>query len=158
MTLTSQNQEFETFVPVYDAVPEKWEDARQFLAEHLKKITNSLNVKEVGWFLDEEVLSGKQFIPADTNTTGAMQQFRTVIRKVVNVSPLIIGANAFSHGITVDANFTLVDMWVAATNSTIPIAEVITGANVTLDATNININSPAAFDRGFAVFEYTQEI
>lgn len=154
----SQNQEFETFVPVYDTVPEKWEDARQFLVEHLKKISNAVNIREVGWFLDEELLSGKQFIPAAIGSTGAMQQFRSVLRKVIDVSPLAAGANAVSHGITIDANFTLIDMWVAATDSVAFTSQVITDGNVTLDAININIMSPAAFDRGFAVIEYIQEL
>ena len=63
MSSSSQNQSFETFVPVYDTVPEKWEDARQFLVEHLKKISNAVNAREICWYLNENVLSGKQFFP-----------------------------------------------------------------------------------------------
>lgn|SRR5574338_32976 len=154
----SQNQEFETFVPVYDTVPEKWEDAREFLVEHLKKISNAVNIREVGWLLDEEVLSGKQFIPSAINVTGAMPQFRTVLRKVVNVSPLVVGANAFPHGLAFDANFTLIDMWVAATESVAFQAEVITDGNVTLDAMDINIISTVAYDRAYCFIEFIQEV
>jgi hypothetical protein len=155
----SQNQEFETFVPVYDTVPEKWEDAREFLVEHLKKISNAVNIREVGWYLDEELLSGKQFIPGPVGDTGTMQQFRSVLRKVVDVSPLVAGVNPpIPHGITVDANFTLIDMWVAATDSVAFTAEVITDSNVNIDANDINIMSPAAFDRAFCFIEYCQEV
>jgi len=154
--LTSQF--FESYLPVYDTVPEKWEEAREFLVEHLKKISNAVNIREIGWFLDEELLSGKQFIPSSINPNGEMQQFRTVLRIVINVSPLVAGANSYAHGIVVDSNFTLIDMWVAATRSATPIAQVITDTKVTIDATNININSPGAFNRAYAVVEYIQEI
>jgi len=89
-----QAQFLESFVPVYDAVPEKWEDAREFLVEHLKKISNAVNAREICWFLDEELLSGKLFIPSASNPTGEQQQFRSVLRIVVNVSPLVAGANS----------------------------------------------------------------
>jgi hypothetical protein len=81
-----------------------------------------------------------------------------VLRKVIDVSPLVNGANAFPHGIVFDINFTLIDMWVAATNSSTFTAEVITDDHVTLDATNINIISPGAFDRAYAFVEYIQEL
>lgn len=152
------SQIFESYVPVYDSVPEDWEEARQFLVEHLKKISNAVNAREISFFLDEELLSGKQFIPSINNPTGEQQQFRSVLRKVIDVSPLVAGANTFAHGITVDANFTLIDMWVAATASATPRAQLITDANVWIDATNIHITSPQAFNRGFCVIEYLQEI
>ena len=151
-------QQFETFVPVYDAIPEKWEDAQEFLVEHLKKISNAVNIREVGWFLDEELLSGKQFVPSANNPTGEQQQARSVLRIVVNVSPLVIGANTFAHNITVDLNFTLIDLWVAATASATPRAQLITDTNVWLDATSIHINSPLAFDTACCVIEYIQEV
>lgn len=151
-------QQFEAYLPVYDTVPESWEEGRQFLVEQLKKISNAVNAREIGWLLDEELISGKQFIPSAINPTGEMQQFRTVLRIVVDVSPLVAGANSFAHNITVDANFTLIDMWVAATRSATPIAQVITDSNVTIDATNINITSPGAFNRAFCVIEYIQEV
>ena len=152
------SQIFESYVPVYDAVPEKWEDAREFLVEHLKKISNAVNSREIGFFLDEELLSGKQFIPSSTvNTTGEMQEFRSVLRKVVNVGPLVVGANIFAHDITIDANFTLIDLWVAATNTGTLMSRVITGNDVILDSVNINITSPAAFDITYCVIEYLLE-
>jgi len=69
----NSSQIFESYVPVYDAVPEDWESARQFLVEHLKKISNAVNAREISFFLDEELLSGKQFIPSANNTTGEQQ-------------------------------------------------------------------------------------
>lgn len=155
MTYNS-SQIFESYVPVYDAVPDKWEDARPFIVEQLKSISNATNIRQIGWYLDEELISGKQFIPAAV-VTGSSQQYRTIFRKVIDCSPLAAGANPFPHGIVFDVNFTLIHIYCSATNSTTFNAVTITGNNVTMDATFINITSPGAFDRGFCVVEYIQE-
>lgn len=154
------SQNFESYVPVYDAIPEKWEDARAFIVEQLKKQGNAINIREIGWLLDQELLTGKAFIPGINNELdrGTSQTFRSVLRIVVDCSPLVAGANPFPHEIVFDANFTLIDLWVAATNSATLIAEVITDANVILDSTNINITSSGAFDRAFCFIEYIQEL
>jgi hypothetical protein len=157
------SQQFESYVPVYDVIPEKWEEARQFLVEALKKISNGVNAREIGFFLDQELLSGKQFIPTPAmvaEMSGSSQQLRTILRKVINCSPLVIGPNRFAHGVTVDINFTLIQMYAAATNSTALVGEPIpNGADtITYDATNIYITVAAAYDRCYAVMEYTQEI
>ena len=161
--MTMQNQQFEAYVPVYDAVPDTWEDAKPFLVEQLKKISNAVNLREIGWLLDEEYLTGQQFIPTSamvSNLSSTSQQFRSVLRKVVDCSPLVIGVNTFAHGINFDVNFTLMQLYAAATNSTLFLAEPIpNGADtISMDATNIIINSTAAYDRCFAVVSYIQEI
>ena len=150
---TSQN--FESYVPVYDYVPEKWEDARQFLVEHLKKISNAVNIREIGWFLDQEVLTGQQFIPGNTTNN---QEFRSILRIVVDFSPLVIGVNSRPHGVLVDANFSLIDLWGAATDAVAFTGNPINQPNITYDATNINITSATAYTRAFAVMCYIQEL
>ena len=156
--MSFSSQEFESYVPVYDVVPEKWEEARPFLVEVLKKITNGVNTREIGFLLDEELLSGKAFIPGTTLPGNNPGQFRQIFRKVIDVSPLAIGANAVAHGITFDVNFTLIDCWVAATDSVGFTAVEMVYPEVTLDATNININSPAAYDRAWCIIEYLLEV
>lgn len=157
------SQQFESYVPVYDVIPEKWEEAREFLVETLKKISNGINAREIGFFLDEELLSGKQFIPTPamvSQNSGNSQQLRTILRKVIDCSPLVIGLNTFAHGVTVDVNFTLLQMYAAATDSMAFTGEPIpNGADIiTYDATNIYITVAAAYDRCYAVMEYCQEI
>ena len=156
--MTFSSQEFESYVPVYDTCPEKLEEAREFFIEHLKKISNAVNVREIGFFLDEELLSGKQFIPGVNENSGTSQQFRTVLRKVIDVSPLTTGANSTAHGITFDANFTLISLWVAATNSSTFTANMLTDTDVTMTATNIETTSPGDYNRAYAVVEYIQEL
>jgi hypothetical protein len=153
------SQEFESYVPVYDTVPNEWKEAQPFLVETLKKISNAVNVRTIGWHLDEELLTGNSFIPGVTFPGNNPGIFRSILRKVIDVSPLVAGANAgVNHGIVFDSNFTLIDLWVSGTNSGTLTARRITGNDVIMNATQIVITSPQAFDRAFAFVEYIQEI
>jgi len=153
MTYNS-SQEFESYLPVYDTVPEKWEEGRQFLIEHLKKISNAVNNREISWLLDQELLSGKRFIPG----TATPPQYRSVLRIVVDVSPLVAGLNVFPHNVVFDANLTSIDSWVEATNSTTFTAVTFAYPELQIVGPNININSPGAFDRAYFIWEYIQEL
>ncbi len=164
-------QQFESFVPVYDTVPETWEDGRQFLVEQLKRISNAVNVRVVGWFLDEELLAGKFFIPSTTNVTGAAPQFRTVLRMVVNTGQLPnAGTKNVPHGITFDANFTLTQIYGAATEpppgtTAIPLpyvdANPANNIQLYMDGTNVKIvttSNQSKYTRSFVTIEYIQEL
>ena len=156
--MSISSQEFESYVPVYDVVPEKWDDARQFLVEHLKKVSNAVNIRTIGWYLDEELLSGNAFIPGMTIPGNNPSNFRQILRKVIDVSPLTVGVNTYAHGILFDVNFTLIDLWVCGTDSIGFTALTINGNDVIMNATNLVITSPQAFDRAFAVINYIQEL
>jgi len=162
------DQDFEAYVPVYDMVPEKWEDARQFLVEHLKKISNAVNYREIGFFLDEELLSGKSFIPGAT-VAGNPQRFRSVLRKVIDFGALPnTGTKTVAHGITFDANFTLIDLWGASTDPVNFFAVNLGHTSAApdqielyIDATNIVVktgSNRSAFTRTFIVVEYILEL
>ena len=160
--MNSQDQILEAYVPVYDVVPEKWEDARGIIVEQLKRLANAVNVREIGFFLDQELLSGKAFIPGATalSQIGTSQVFRTILRKVIEFPGLTIGVNTEAHEILVDGNFSLIALWAAATNATAMTGEPIpNGADtISYDATNIIITVAAAYDRCWAVIEYIQEL
>ena len=156
--MTVSSQEFESYVPVYDEIPEAWDDARPFLVENLKKISNAVNAREIGFFLDEELLSGKAFIPGVALPGNNPGQFRSVLRKVVDLGSLVNGANTFAHGVTFDANLTSIDSWVEATNSTTLQAVTLSYPELVINGPNINITSPGAFDRAFFFWEYIQEL
>ena len=151
----SDNQHLESFVPVYDAVPEKWEDAKPFIVEQLKRISNAVNIREIGWFLDEELLSGKSFIPSpgQLDVAGTSQTFRTILRKVITFPGLTIGVNTQPHDIMIDANFSLIQLFAAATDAVAFTGEPIPNGvdTITYDATNIIITVAAAYTRAWAV-------
>lgn len=173
MNQFSDAQQLESFVPVYDVVPEKWEDARGFIVEQLKRLANAVNLREIGWFLDEELLSGKAFIPGAAALTdlSTSQVFRQILRKVIDFGPLPAAAiKAVPHGITFDANFTLIQIYGAATDpatlQAIPLPFSTPNAlnqNILLsmDAFNVNIVvgvNFSNFTRAFIVIEYIQEL
>ncbi len=158
----SDNQQLESFVPVYDAIPEKWEDAQPFMVEQLKRISNAVNIREIGWFLDEELLSGKAFIPGsqDMNDLSTSQVFRTILRKVIVFPGLVVGPNTQAHNITIDANFSLIQLFGAATDAVAFTGEPIpNGADsINYTSTDIIITVAAAYTRAWAVIEYIQEL
>ena len=156
------SQALESYVPTYDVMPEKWEDARGLVVEQLKKMSYAINIREIGWFLDEELLSGKAFIPGINNADegSSSQAFRTILRKVIVFPGLTVGVNTQPHGIMVDANFSLIQLFGAATNATVMIGEPLPNGADTMsyDATNIIITVAAAYTRAFATIEYIQEL
>lgn len=169
MTSPGDDLQLEAYVPVYDVVPDKWEDAQPFLVEILKKISNAVNAREIGFFLDEELLSGKAYIPGVTAPGNNPGLFRQVLRYVADSGPLIAGVNLVVVPVVFDVNFQLIDMWVSATNSTT--FHAITMSNpgtVVLDRSSdttstvttstVTITSPGIFDRSTVVLEYIQEL
>jgi hypothetical protein len=171
MTIGLDSQNLESYVPVYDAIPDKWEDARAFVVEQFKKHGNAINAREIGFFLDQELLSGKSFIPGLNIVTdgGSTQQFRTILRIVVDFGPLPnAGVKTVPHGITFDANFTLIQLWASATDPTnltaIPIpfvSSTIAPVQIFINATDIVITTTSnlsTYTRCFVFIEYIQEL
>ena len=162
MTLSLDSQNLESYVPVYDAAPKTWEEGLPFIVEQLKQLANAVNVREIGFYLDQELLSGKSFLPGVSITSegGSSQQFRTILRKVIVFPGLTIGVNTQPHGITVDGNFSLIQLFASATNAGALTGEPIpNGADtISYNATNIIITVAAAYTRCFAIFEYIQEL
>lgn len=162
---TSDNQRLESYLPVYDVAPETWEEGQPFIVEQLKKISTAVNIRDIGWFLDEEVLTGKAFVPGINNASdgSTSQQFRSILRKVI-IYPngVTNGANPnpMAHGITVDSNFTLIQMYGAATNSTALTGEPLPNRNdyISYDVNNVYVNVAANYDRASIVMEYCQEL
>ena len=160
---------FDSYVPVYDAVPEKWEEAKPFIVEVLKKMSNAINIREIGWLLDEELLTGKAFIPGPVVPGNNPGIYRQVFRKVIDFGPLPDSSTkAVAHGITFDANFTLIQLWGSATEpSTLAIPLPFVGQTVAtsiallMDNTNVIVTThdvKSQFTRCFIFIEYIQEI
>lgn len=170
MTLGMDSQQLESYVPVYDVVPEKWEEARPFLVEILKKITNAVNIREIGWFLDEELLSGQAFIPGIPPAgNSSPSQFRQILRKVVDFGALPnTGLKTVPHGITFDSNFTLTNLYGASTDPNallaIGLGHAASSPNqieLYLTSTTINVvtgSNRSNFTRTFIIIEYLQEL
>lgn len=168
----SDNTNFESYVPVYTAIPEEWEDARPILVEQMKLISNAVNIREIGWFLDVELLSGKQFIPsaAQEIKTRTNATYRSVLRKIIDFGTLPnAGAKSVAHGITFDNNFTLVQLYGAATAPSAPFRAIpLPFVGVPIDSIElymddidvwiITSSDRTNFTRCFVTIEYMQEI
>lgn len=161
---SSQTRDF--FVPVYDTIPDEWDQARNFLVENIKKQANGINARQIGFFLDEEIPMGGQFIPLASNS----QEYRSMLRKVVDFGGLPKTTNKrISHGITVNSDFTLVTLYGSATKPTstfsaipIPYSSPTLNENIELsmDASDIIITTDSdysAYTRCFIIAEYIQE-
>lgn len=172
MTINVDSQNLESYVPVYDALPFEWKDAQPFIVEQLRKLADGVNSREIGFLLDQELLTGKAFIPGINNTLdgGTNQEFRSVLRKVIDFGPLPNAGNkSVPHGITFDANFTLIQMWASATDpialQAFPIpyagAQFADSVSLFMDATNVNIftkTNRSSFTRVFVFVEFIQEL
>jgi len=156
MTTSLDSQNFESYVNVYDAVPEKWDDARPFVVEQLKNISNGVNIRTIGWYLDVELLSGNQFIPGVTAPGNNPGLTRSILRKSFLFGAIGIGVTTQAHGIVIDANFTLIHIFASGTN-----VPTLMGDNIPAvgyDVNNIIITSTKAYTRGVVVIEYIQEL
>lgn len=161
---TNTSATFESYLPVYPYIPEEWEQAREILIEHVKMISNVVNTREIGYFLDEQLLAGKFLYPGATNT----QQFRSVFRLVINTGGIVAGLNTFAHGLTVDDTFTLLDLWCAASNSSTFVGTPINGTgnieasreglDINYDVTYVYVLSNGTYDRANIIIEWTQEV
>lgn len=169
MTLNSQN--FDSYIPIYETPPESWEEGRIFFVEQMRILATAINMREIGFFIDLEVIAGKNFIPgaAIVQEGGTTQQFRTVLRKVIDFGALPnTGTKSVAHGITFDYNFTLIQLWASSTDPVafvaipIPFASATGGhVEINMNATNINITTTSnrtSFTRTFVVVEYIQEL
>jgi hypothetical protein len=135
----------------------------------MKRISDAVNTRVIGFYLDEELLSGKAFIPG-VNTVGSPDQFRQVFRKVIDFGPLPnTGTKSVPHGILFDNQFTLVSLTAAATNPTTLTAfspvyapsPDASGVQLFMNATNVVIitnSNRSGYTRCFVVIEYMQEL
>jgi len=168
---TSDN--LQSYIPVYDAIPENWDDSKQFLTESLKEISNAINQREIGFYLDEELLTGKSFIPGVTAPGNNPGIFRSILRKVIDFGAfgapgIPLGLKEVPHGITFDSNFTLIQLWGAATDPTalvsINLGHAASAGNeveLYMNATNVvtvSASNRSSYTRVYIVIEYIQEL
>ncbi len=167
------------FQPEQYSFPEDFNDSfRIRLTQNLNNLAIALNAKENGFYFDNEVPTGRLFIPRFTGEGSLISastnfSFRPVYRLVIDFGALPNNATkSVAHGITTDENYSIVHLYGTATNpgastltSAIPIpsASSVGADNVQLemDATNINITTGidrTAYTRTFVVIEYIKEV
>lgn len=158
------NQNLSTYVPVYNFIPEEWQESREALTQLLRMISNGVNIRDVGFYYNEETLTGQRFVP-----TGNQQDYRSVFRKVIPIGALPNAVpKSVPHGITVRSTTRFTRIYGTANNpstSFIPLPFVSTTAaancvQVTVDSTNVVITTGvnySAYTDCFVVLEYVSE-
>ena len=153
--------------------PEQFnDDFRLQLRKYLNDIVISLNVKETGFYIENEVPTGGLFIPTFSTDTPSNVTYRPMFRVVVDFGALPNNSTkSVPHGITTTQDYSIIRLNGAATDpgattitEAIPIPFVSTNplqVVLTMDATNINITTGmdrTNFTRTFIVIEYIKEI
>jgi hypothetical protein len=169
--MPSQDELLQNYLTVYDQIPFQWNEAREFLVEQLRSISDAVNVRDIAYYIDDSQLSGQQFVKGVSTT----QQFRDVFRKVINVGPLPNAATkTVPHGITFNDDSFITRLYGAGTRPSLKLAggglgiplpfvsSAAVGNNISLeiDPTNIILTTTidySAFTRSYVVVEYVQE-
>ena len=131
------------------------------LYQQVNNISLSLNTKEFGYYLEEELVdSALYFNPASSSQLDLRPEFRLTI----DTGPLPAGVTLIPHGLTILASWKFTDIYGAATDNIgfnylpLPYADVSLGGNIELrvDAVNVIINNASgiAFTSGIVVLEY----
>lgn len=161
--MSTSNREFNQQIPLYNSLPEQWEEAHKALVDKLQLMGNAINNRETVWVVEEETLTGKLFIE------GASGEFRNIFRKAINIGTLPNNTTlSVAHGITIDANFTLLQVYGGGSDpvglNSIPLPFVSSAGaaiEVNIDANNINIvttGNYSAYTSSYVIVEYIREV
>jgi hypothetical protein len=154
------------YIPIYDTVPDSWKDAQGFFTEQLKKISEGVNVRDIALYIENETLTGGQFVPSTNDLTA----LRSVFRKTIDFGSLPnASTKSVAHGLSIDNRFTLVKLITAATDPSNFLSLSIPYASATLtdvieinmDDTNINITTSkdySSYTRCYVIIEFLKEI
>lgn len=133
------------------------------LYQQINNIALSLNIKDSGYYVQEEFVTGSQlFNPATTDPL----QNRPLFRKTIDLGALPAGVTNVAHGLAIVASWRFVKIQGAASDSVglnyypLPFASA-GGANnieVRLNATNVVVtnNSGVNFVNGILIVEYAK--
>lgn len=162
------------FQPEVYLFPEQYnDDFRLQLRKYLNNIASALNVKENGFYLEEETPTAGVFIPIATPKSSANVKFRPMFRKVVDFGALPNATTkSVPHGISTTENYSIIKLQGGATDAgvstlnsalAIPMDGIPNNQRVslTMDATDVIIQTSmdrTNYTRTFIVIEYIKEV
>lgn len=141
------------------------------LYQNVNNIANVLNLKDTGYYLNQEFVNGQLYFPDPTlnSSTSANAEFRQVWRFVINFGALpdFTGSPTKSvpHGLTINSGVTFTRIYATASDTTgfnyipIPYASASGADNIQLDvnATDVVItvaSDKSAFNVCYVILEY----
>lgn len=114
------------------------------LTQSINTLSTSLNSKTSGYHATSEFVSGKLYYPTDESGSeqNLKPRWRQGIIKAVNFGALPNSTTkSVPHGIEVNSNFVLMDMFGGASDKVNKDYVPISGLNASMDATNVNITT-----------------
>lgn len=117
------------------------------LYQTTNNIAVALNTKVTGYYINEEFVSGKLFYNPNSNNP---LELRPGFIKTVDTGVLAPGVNTIAHNLAVTNTWQWMSISGAATDSAtvvgypLPFSGIAANIEVTVDATNININNGTA--------------
>ncbi len=137
------------------------------LYQNLKDMSESINIRDAGYYAREEFVNGQIFFPNPSlsSTTAQVPDFRQVFRKVINFGGLPnSGTTSIAHGLTITSGFSFTRIYGCATDPStsfipIPFASPTDAENIkiTVDTTNVNITTGSdrtGYTTTYCVLEY----
>jgi len=158
-------------LPENYVIPSESETAFIRIRQYLNDMAYSLNRKETGYYIEEETISGQQFVPTFGTSESSSTEYRPILRKVIDCGTLPnAGTSTTAHGISTTENFSFVKIYgcstdpgASTTNAAIPLPFINTttpgdSVELSVDATNVNIVTTTAnytaFTRTWVVLEW----
>ena len=131
------------------------------LYQTLNQVVLSLNLKDTGYYMNQEYLTSQVYFNPVSNLP---KDYRQIFRTTYNIGPLGAGLTNTAHGLPITTTWQFTRIYGVANDSIgknyypLPFASAGGAANIELrvDATNIKItnNSGVAFDSCTVVLEY----
>lgn len=142
-------------------MPDDPEQLKIRLRQYFNDIASSLNVKDSGYYVQTETITGQLFLPNFTTGTSSNVVYRPVFRTVVPFTGLATGANTIAHGLTTASSWHFTRIYGVIENTATPLWVPVPNDTVlvTVDGTNINITIPVAYNGfdGRVILEYVKE-
>ncbi len=131
------------------------------LYQNINNIALSLNMKDSGYFVEQEFVTGAAYFNPLTNDD---QQLRSVYRRTYNIGPLGAGVTNTPHLLLIQPTWSFTRIYGAASNTTtnnyypLPFASAGGATNIELRVNGTNIvitnNSGVTFLTCYVVLEY----
>lgn len=135
------------------------------LYQNLSLMANTINLKDSGYYSQQEFVNGQAYFPDPTLSSGTptVPVYRQVFRKVVDFGALPNAATkSVAHGISITNTFSFTRIYAAASD---PIALLYfpipgNGVNITVDVANVNITTTvnlSSYTKCYVVLEYIKQ-
>lgn len=140
------------------------------LHNRINRMSIAINLKDTGYYVEEEFLNSQNWFPRDPNSISGTNQpfFRPVFRKTINFGGLPnASTKSVPHGLSPNSNWSFTRIYATASDTTaldyIPIPFIDNTAasqniEINVDATNVNIDTDTVdrtnFDTVYVVLEW----